>query len=356
MRVHLRKVVTLCACALLAACRPSPAPPDAGVTPPPSRPSPSPTPPGPPPLTLAPASGCRPYWTLVELGCDPARIAAQFPKGTTFCDPAHERLSRTALLRFDPKATELKLRELVAGAQWNDDPEGLLARDPSGLAWCRAFVAAQKQARTGAVSTLLGRSQFGDLQFVHGLAVNPGETNLESYQGMALWAELTYRVGTGEIAPTTRLRDVPILGFAALLPRDGRKTIAALFGTPPGGDVSARALGSLLHLLQDFAGNGHAAPADKETLERPVKAYQFTTVRGEHPLHRLDTGWRALWADDATIAAWRPTIYVVQQSVDVLRLAAQRQPWSAAKQYLDTVTFTYSTLDTPLSEASPAVE
>jgi hypothetical protein len=87
-----------------------------------------------------------------------------------------------------------------------------------------------------------------------------------------------------------------------------------------------------------------------------VKAYQFTTVRGAHPLHRLDTGWRALWADDATMAEWRPTTYVVQQSVDILRLAAQRQPWSVAKQYLDTVTFTYSTLDKPLSEASPAVE
>ncbi|MER5228035.1 papain-like cysteine protease family protein [Streptomyces flaveus] len=220
------------------------------------------------------------------------------PEGHHFQDPfdvhepIHEMISLAALLKStvpDPPAPrpgpDQAINEFLHGVIWNDDPAVLLFDEDrtnnwnfsSGIAWSRAYSAAGGASANDS-KNLTGRSHYFDLQFLHGMAENEGEQPEDTLAKIMLWAETMYRLSIGEgLTGTERLDAVPVtsqvtsaggavysytLGHyftAASVPR-GSATLGYLIthGTRCRSlNLPRRAIGSLLHLVQDSYARGH---------------------------------------------------------------------------------------------------
>lgn len=190
-----------------------------------------------------------------------------------FGSPVHEELTIRALERSGILGRAFRAQEdaaYIRGVFWNDDPTALLWPDPKtakpgswGVSWYAAFSKAKKQATApgapllGPGDSLLGRSHFGDLQFLHGMANADGIAAEVTHAKVMMWAEFVYRVAVGEIAGTTHLSAVPVVGIPQLFEGDAslrKQTVEKLFGSR---DLRKVAAGSLLHLIQDSFADGH---------------------------------------------------------------------------------------------------
>lgn len=206
-------------------------------------------------------------------------------------EPLHESITLAAMLDAGvpmPPGTEpgdhAPTDELLRGVLWNDDPAMLLFDEDeddnwnfsTGLSWFVAFWLA-KSAAANNVTNLTGRSHFFDLQFLHAMAETPGEQPGETLARIMMWAETMYRLSIGEgVAGTDRLGDVGVVSsvelggaqysaaFASLFDEysrpTGADTLAYLLGQDTaftGLDVGRRAIGSLLHVVQDSYARGH---------------------------------------------------------------------------------------------------
>jgi hypothetical protein len=326
-----------------------------------------------PALPTAVDDGCIPYWEEVDLKCDEAAIRARFhvPSGVLkTCDPVHERVTRTVVAvilgRQSAEPSDPATWEYLRGAAWNDDPQGLLfsAGDGPGafadnVDWCTSFAASQAKALQGAVPAandpLNARSQFGDLQFLHGLASRPGEKAIETYKRLAVWLEAMYRVAAGEISGDTPVEKVPVDRFPSLFPRQAKLTVAQLLGIHSAGDVRARAWGSFLHVLQDVVGEGHTATRPTGG-GPPAILHYFTYSGGTNPGHGGDPGWRSAWAPDASFDAVPRMDHVVLREIDLSRLLARKMPWSMIKTFVDRFFFEFDSFDAPAVRWAPGAE
>ncbi len=328
------------------------------------------------PFQYQDADGCFPYWREIELGCQDAdiRSEAAVRDGTPVkvCDPVHERAARTALVitRHPPQLDSPLMGEYLRGVAWNDDPEGLLFADQveatylfsPKLDWCERFQAAQAKALKGYLpgpaDPLTGRSHFGDLQFLHGLASKPGEPAVETYGKTIRWLEFTYRVAHGDISGETLLSAVPVEGLAALFPRQASASVSALFGVNEWGDVRARAMGSFMHVLQDLAGSGHVARQSRDGGLSAAIDHYFTSSGVEHLHYRSDEGWRNGWKVSGSLDNIPALHDAIDRNVDILSMEARHEPWSNVKTYLDSHVFHYAALQAPAvawsSERKPA--
>lgn len=221
-------------------------------------------------------------------------------------DPVHENITLAALYQVQGAlgltgakwgiGQDFRTSEFLRGVFWNDDPEVLFFdQDPksnqnfsSGTLWGDHFEMA-KISNANNKSNLTGRSHFWDMQFLHGMACEIHEAALVTQQKIMMWAEFVYKVAIGEpvnvtslpnpvtlstpeLVADTRLQDVKI----PISPSAGQLTIASLFNnfTVPDGEVSirflltrgdpfmslnigARAIGSLMHLIEDSYARGH---------------------------------------------------------------------------------------------------
>ncbi len=203
-----------------------------------------------------------------------------------------------------------RLRDLVLGSEWNDDPDSLLRQGVTkALYWYALFNDAKLQAECKRLPTqtkcegkeiatkpmMLYRSHFGDLQFIHSMASSDDETAKDTKARMMAWAKFTYGIF---ISPKNleerRIDDNSIASFsdiAKIINKPGW-TVGALFDPVPtgrwirtlnplkygrfepsstprqqngytnnDGKVSIRymALGSLLHMIQDSYSDSHTA-------------------------------------------------------------------------------------------------
>jgi len=169
---------------------------------------------------------------------------------------------------------------VLAGVRWNDDPPFRLQAGPGTPKSCKAeqtirfstqpkcwadiFRAAASRASeapdgAGASSSLLERSHFGDLQFIHAMASANDEPPDTTRERILAWAEFTWRVGRGEIGLAVEMESVPVVKLASLFERNGFR-VQDLFTL---GNVQLRrhladvAFGSLLHMVQDSFAKGH---------------------------------------------------------------------------------------------------
>lgn len=170
---------------------------------------------------------------------------------------------------------------IIAGVRWNDDPPFRLSRDQGkGLGckveetiryitqpacWGGLFSDAKKMAARGepmdaaSGASMLHRSHFGDLQFLHAMASRDGETAAETQRKILMWSEFVWRTGLGEYKLETQLRDIPVEGFGEHFGKSEWR-VQDLFTL---GNIALRqrpnevAFGSLLHLVQDSFANGH---------------------------------------------------------------------------------------------------
>ncbi|QIL79200.1 hypothetical protein G7047_04205 [Diaphorobacter sp. HDW4A] len=221
-----------------------------------------------------------------------------------FADSTHEALTRMAyecpmgnLIDCQDEAFDVAPLGVIAGVRWNDDPPFQFAKgqgnyaackdlidkraqehkDPptisfslSVICWRNHFNAISKESMaTGAVfnasnATLLARSHFGDLQFLHAMASRSQESPEETQEKLLMWAEFMWRVQTHDrteyLPGTTRMGRIPIQGMSEHFPTQEERSIEQLFtvGRPwlrrQLGDM---AFGSLLHMIQDSFSGGH---------------------------------------------------------------------------------------------------
>ncbi len=188
------------------------------------------------------------------------------------CDSGHERCK-------DKGAP----RAVIEGVQWNDNPPfsyrrlrltvsptcmGVTIQLPNlhPTCWTTIFASAAGTATAargrafGPNDTLLERSHFGDLQFIHAMAID-GEAPQVTRGNILAWARFAYLVSVGDIASGAVMSDGNAVGsIASFFPAQG-DSVLTLFtkGTEPHSDERARdmAFGSLLHLVQDSFSKSH---------------------------------------------------------------------------------------------------
>jgi hypothetical protein len=230
------------------------------------------------------------FWTF-KLGDVAGRIVG---------DPLHEGfILRSKGCQLDSPGSCYESRSqfapnreaLFAGVQWNDNPPfildkgGFLYTDGTSArreclnntirlprlshCWKRAIddaeqVADKLEKKGEVVSSpypILYRSHYGDLQAIHAMASGKNEVVRETVAKMLVWAEFSYKVATGEIAPSTPLQNVQVPDLASLIKiRDRSVDLLFTLGddtyrfTP---NINWFALGSLLHMLQDSFSDAH---------------------------------------------------------------------------------------------------
>ncbi len=263
-------------------------------------------------------------------------------------DPVHETLTLTAFQKtVSPTArTPRDIAESIRGVIWNDDPEALLfnaSGDPlsfsTGIVYAATFKTFELQSRWSAFgqgSSLLARSHFGDLQFLHAMA-SPGEKSAEDTRGrMLAWAEFCWKVSLGELSPSARMDSIPLDVIRELLRDHGAKTVQQLFQAPTEAVASQRALGSLLHVVEDSYAVGHVerepvagAPTRRG---RIVKFHDY--IHQDHDAHAEFDRWQGGRTDAERLALLPGALDAVDQATRLLDLWTARTPWEGVKDAL----------------------
>lgn len=170
---------------------------------------------------------------------------------------------------------------VLAGVRWNDDPPFRLEEGEGGgtsckieetirfttqpKCWYELFQDAKKKAQGGKLldaasrTSLLGRSHFGDLQFLHAMAARDGEPAAVTRKRVMMWAEFVWGVVTGDYTLKTKLKEVEVEGMGDFFGRT-EWTVQDLWtlGNPPlRTRIKEVAFGSLLHMVEDSFAKGH---------------------------------------------------------------------------------------------------
>ncbi|HEY2372950.1 MAG TPA: papain-like cysteine protease family protein [Gaiellaceae bacterium] len=214
--------------------------------------------------------------------------------------PIHETITLAALMNDNlpiPQGVKVgsdqAVNEFLRGVIWNDDPAVLMFDEDvennwnfsSGISWGFEFELAKFKSENDRTN-LTGRSHFNDLQFLHAMAKDVGEAPEDTLAKIMLWAEVMYRLSTDDgVAPTDKLEQINIKSSASdaagkaysyrmsnffddtSRPR-GKDTINYLLTLDTKCrflDLSRRAIGSLLHVVEDSYARGHV----RRTLTNP---------------------------------------------------------------------------------------
>jgi hypothetical protein len=276
-------------------------------------------------------------------------------------DPVHENITLYGLIDAGlvPPGTKFNADEVweyMRGAMWNDDPEGLLFDNnekenknwSSGIEWKGHFDEGGKKAKAGKPigqgDTLTARSHYGDLQFIHGMASKDGEKASETKGKIMMWAEFTYKVSIGEIAENTTLDNIPVSGIPAIFKGTAqeKQTVRSLFHVNKTGSTQKRAIGSLLHIIQDSYAEGHTQRASTGGNSRgEVESFHSYTNQDEEK-HGDKDAFPAEKKGESTrdrIARIPGGSDAILNCAVILIFFKNKQPWNIAKYFLDTTIF-----------------
>lgn len=245
-------------------------------------------------------------------------------------DPVHETMTLIALEDSGIASSGVRIgdkdaRQYIRGVFWNDDPCGQLLADdvgvfPSlGVKWYNDFSKA-KNGEGGLSCGLLGRSHFGDLQFLHAMASRDGVPAEETRRKVMMWAEFCYGVATEEIPGVTRIGDLPVNDLLKL-PED--TTVNQVFQSTRSLWTSPRAAGSLLHLVQDSYAGGHVAREANGLIK------EFHSYSGQDAdKHDKADQWNSAGSDRQRIRRLGGGSDALQTSTWILQKVALGQKWT----------------------------
>jgi hypothetical protein len=263
-------------------------------------------------------------------------------------DPVHELITERALLASGviEAGTSYKNAyawEFVRGVIWNDDPQGMLFDEnagrsddfSSGLTYVREFNRHKKAARNGAFfgpgTPLLARSHFGDLQVLHAMATREGEMPGETRQGIFAWAELFFSIGIGRVSEETPL-SAALGGLVAPWLSGDARTARQLFLASRFGSTRQRAIGALLHMIQDSHAEGHA---ERDGSGAIVEFHSYVQ-QDEDAHHAADQ----LHPDG--LEAMPGALRAVEHCTRVLHHWRRARPWSSLRPFLEETIFRLS--------------
>jgi hypothetical protein len=206
-----------------------------------------------------------------------------------FTEPVHEEIVQRVFgcdAELDDKTTCADLDAeyagpfIVAGVRWNDDPPFQLSKQEAEAigcdlrytirfvtqvkCWTKLFKIGEERAARGRSlgpknASLMWRSHLGDLQFLHGMATKDGEPALATQRRILMWAELTWKIASGELRLNQLLKDIPIAGLTNHFGNSGWAIQDLLtLGVPPlRPHIRDVAFGSLIHTIGDSFAAGH---------------------------------------------------------------------------------------------------
>ena len=204
-----------------------------------------------------------------------------------------------------------RLKDLVLGSEWNDDPDSLLRQGVTkAIHWyalfndaklqseCRKQLGPKCEGKEMAQNPMmLYRSHFGDMQFIHSMASFDDETAKITKEKMMAWAKFTYGIFIADEnldKQDINNKNISSFVYIAMIINKPGWTVGALFDPVPGGEwkkslnplkvgryepngrpreqkkyekdddddeisVKYIALGSLLHMVQDSYSDSHTA-------------------------------------------------------------------------------------------------
>jgi hypothetical protein len=189
--------------------------------------------------------------------------------------------------------------------------------------------------------TMLARSHFGDLQFLHSMASSASVSATSTRSAILVWAEFTWRVQSRQsdnISRTIRMGDVPVVGLQQFFPAVEERTIADLFtmGRPwLRHQLDDIAFGSLLHMVQDSFSRGHAARGEVRTGDCAVPPIvKFFTYAGQDKDAHKQADTR-----QSAAAGTSPLIDVLKELV---RLRLEKATWQQVRPYLEDCVYSLS--------------
>ena len=288
----------------------------------------------------------------------------------TFSHSVHEGLTQLAYDCPMGSLTECADPDLdaadtgvIVGVRWNDDPPFQFAqgqgnyrlcasnKPPSTISfslamncWLAHFkdISAKADANpltyTKGDGTLLARSHFGDLQFLHSMAAQTGIPAAETHRQILMWAEFTWRVQSHNreewIPSAGRMGAVPVPGMLEHFPAREERSVEMLFtvGRPwVRHQIRDIAFGSLMHMVQDSFAGGHAERRQREDSACPVpEIVEFHSYSGqnksEHKAHD------SLESADAKVTANGTAMLNVMR--ELVRLREADASWAEAGPYL----------------------
>ncbi|KAF4965852.1 hypothetical protein FSARC_6372 [Fusarium sarcochroum] len=228
----------------------------------------------------------------------------------SFHEPIHESLTLSALISSNsgvsPGTTVKNASnhdwEYIRGAIWNDDPDCQLFNDSLsqnhsyslGADWYKFYSRGKNEWNPNDLDALrfrnpIGRSHYGDLQFLHCMASNRGEDPDETKEKVMVWMEVMYKLATGEdgINPDMEVSKTKLTKFCPVrsLPPQYLSLAYFLAKTSQfeGLDIRRRALGSMFHVIQDSYAIGHTRRElinEKDKIsDDPLKFRQGATDR-----------------------------------------------------------------------------
>lgn len=269
---------------------------------------------------------------------------------------------------------------VIAGVRWNDDPPFRLLPDQAKnlscktdetvrfitqpKCWAGLFWDAEKKAKSGVTMdasngySMLHRSHFGDLQFLHAMASKDGEAPEVTRKKILTWAEFSWRIALREYGLDTRLRDVKIEGFSEHFGKT-EWNVQDLFTL---GNVALRrnidevAFGSLLHVVEDSFASGHVERSEpvygkqcngSGSLFKPGSITQFHAYGNQDTdLHaQADSGGALNYARAASQGE------VIEVGRNLVAMLDKNLPWDSVKPYLECV-FELKDSATPASAGS----
>jgi len=274
-------------------------------------------------------------------------------KGSVFGigDPVHETLTIKALIdsglakngvtNEDPDVVQF-----VRGVFWNDDPCAQLFAEnefqplkPSyGVSWYSDFLYASKYKDhsfdfKSLSCELLGRSHFGDLQFLHGMADKDGVKPADTAAKMIVWANVMYRVAIGQIDANESL-DADKTAKHLINQLSAKITPMELFRAKTKPEAKARALGSLLHMIQDSYSYGHVKREKSEPNDEGAILQFLSYINQNAKKHAHDDKWSAGSTDLEKTLSVPGARRALIASTEICKLYKSKIPWEKVEQYL----------------------
>ncbi len=260
-------------------------------------------------------------------------------------EPVHESITHAALQESGliEKGTQFNdpaIWEYLRGIFWNDDPEGFFFDRnetqtdnwSNGIEFLSNFKSHKSDAMDGMAfgpgTPLLGRSHFGDLQCLHAMASRDGEPAMHTRDALLRWAEFFYSVGVGSVAGTETLGSVSVGQIHTWFPASPI-SVRTLLLVGQQGNVRQRAIGALLHIIQDSFAKGH------------VERNMTGSIMEFHSYVHQDSSKHA--QDDVVAPGGIEAMPEVQRAIHrcraVLDLWKTASPWTLVRAHLETHVF-----------------
>jgi hypothetical protein len=254
---------------------------------------------------------------------------------------------------------------VLAGVRWNDDPPfpitSVQARGTTCLVkstvrfelqprcWAKLFLDSKRKAQQGvrfsSTDIMLARTHFGDLQFMHAMAVADGVRACETKAEIMDWLEFTWRAAQKEFTLETRLKTIQIGTIQARFGMTEWRLLDLFTAGSGSGlrrEVANVAFGSLLHTVQDSFAGGHSDREESAGVRNctagNVTAKAPGAIRTFHSYIRQDAGLHGVDDDRPAFSRrFQEPGNVVQIGAALVEARDKNMDWNTIKPFFECV-------------------